>query len=183
MSRGLGDVYKRQEVGPMGQETLADLCTRGALTPEQAMKCSNCVLSARCSLGSAWAAAYDAGMIVCATDSAWGSDRTLRLLVLWRGLKSSIILKLNAGRPTSKQASKQITNNPETCKQTTSKQASQQASKHASSKQTWNPRLTSYSNYRGRGIMNAQAHGLSCKSYQAGCLQATGANVAHRRSA
>ena len=58
------------DVWAMEQESLADLCTCGVPRPEQAMVCSNCDLSARCSLGSAWAVAYDAGMSVGAKESA-----------------------------------------------------------------------------------------------------------------
>ena len=57
------------------------------------MVCSNRVLSARYSLGSAWAAAYDDGMSAGAIDSALGSDRTLSLPVIWRGLKIEYRIK------------------------------------------------------------------------------------------
>ena len=51
---------------------------------------------------------------------------------------------MQADQPASKQASKQITNKPETSKQAASKQASQQASMHAAnSKQTSDQQLTS----------------------------------------
>ena len=63
------------------QKSLADICTCGAPIPEEAMVCSNCVLSTR------WGAAYDDGMSAGATDSALPSDLMLRLPVLWRGLK------------------------------------------------------------------------------------------------
>ena len=64
-----------------------DLCTCGAPIPEEAMVCSNRVLSACYSLGLAWAATYDDGMSAGAIESALGSDCTLSLPVLWRGLK------------------------------------------------------------------------------------------------
>ena len=74
-------------VCPMEQEPLVDLCSCGAPIPEEAMVCSNCVLSTCYSLGLAWAATYDDGMSAGAIDSALGSDCTLSLPVLWSGLK------------------------------------------------------------------------------------------------
>ena len=51
---------------------------------------------------------------------------------------------MQADQPASKQASKQITNNPETCMQATRKQASQQSSLHTSSKQQANKQQTDF---------------------------------------
>ena len=51
---------------PLNSEV--NLCTCGAPIPEEAMMCSNCVLSARYSLDSAQTAAYEDGMSAGASE-------------------------------------------------------------------------------------------------------------------